>query len=152
MTPTPRVDKATVQAGECYKAAEVIHADFARELERENAELRKALEPFAKFGKKLIGRRQVPTSGVWQGLDSGCDGEVSIDIEHFQAARSALVADSSVLLQDYSRNLIAVTNHIGETHKNGSPNNSCVSTVEGMDEVLDVMLQAYVEARERRGK
>lgn len=36
---TPRTDQHLVEAGECYHTAEMVHADFARQLERELAVL-----------------------------------------------------------------------------------------------------------------
>lgn len=52
--------------------------------------LRKALEPFAKFGKKLDGRRGTPTEGDWYSLDAGSESEAVLTIEHFKDARHAL--------------------------------------------------------------
>lgn len=51
-------------------------------------ELREALLPFAVFASSLLNgkRRQVPTEGVWTGLDCGEPSEACITIEHLRAA------------------------------------------------------------------
>jgi hypothetical protein len=49
--------------------------------------LEKGLKPFAKFGKRLMdGRRGIPKTGAWFGLDCGEPTEAVITIEHFKKA------------------------------------------------------------------
>lgn len=67
------------------------HADefstISTRVRKRRNELLAALFPFAKFGKRLMdGRSQVPQSGAWYGLDSGCETEATLDIEHFKRA------------------------------------------------------------------
>jgi len=85
----------------CLKTNVKIHTctptPFVRKIKSERdaalamvRELVDAVKPFAKFGKKLDGRRGTPVSGDWYSLDSGSEGEASITIEDFNGAINAL--------------------------------------------------------------
>lgn len=76
MSDTPRVDKLTYIGS--YGHLKMIDADFARELERENAGLREEIESF-KSGAQLNGNEHVYTFGGESWIDDIEFAEYGID-------------------------------------------------------------------------
>lgn len=66
MSDTPRTDEAALGFArilvdkESGSFTELVDADFARDLERENARLREALEPLAKIPVEEFGKQDTP--------------------------------------------------------------------------------------------